>query len=233
MRPEHRRTPPAAGKIPLHHAQSHSRPASRGAAGRAATGIRGRTQNGLTVQSRTITWTLAGLLFSWHGPSCVRLDMGDGHADLSAQAGDDHAEHPGGDPGEPGAGLVDGGALLDLRADGLEMTKAGRRSRPQPHRAQAADDAVSCPEGGCRVVAEDPAAAARRPVVLGSRHARVAESCRLMRWRSYLPRAGRQVTGRHGDRAREACESALDLRWSVRCRGHSPVAGPRVLLHRS
>jgi hypothetical protein len=116
------------------------------------------------------------------------------------------------------------------------MTQAGRRSRPHPHRAQAADDAVSCPEGGCRVFAEDPAAAARRPAVRGSRDARVAQklpSDAMAIVSSPGRKAGRQVTGRHGDRAREACESALDLRWSVRCRGHSPVAGPGVLLHRS
>lgn len=50
--------------------------------------------------------------------------MGGRYADFSAQAGDDAAEDPVGDPGEHGAGLDGCGALRHLRADGVEMAQA-------------------------------------------------------------------------------------------------------------
>ncbi len=51
------------------------------------------------------------------------------------------AEDPGGDPGERRAGVEGGGARWHLETDGLDMAQAGQRSRPQPYRAQASDDA--------------------------------------------------------------------------------------------
>ena len=68
-----------------------------------------------------------------------------------------------------GAGLEGGGALRHLRADRLEMAQAGQRSRPQPHRAPAADDADAGAGGGRSLSAQDPVAAARRSARGGAR----------------------------------------------------------------
>ncbi len=67
---------------------------------------------------------------------------------ISSQAGADDAEGAGGDPGERRAGLGPGRAVRDLRADRVEVAEAGQRPRPEPHAAQAADDADTSP-GGC------------------------------------------------------------------------------------
>lgn len=79
----------------------------------------------LGVLSRTITLTLAGRRSSWQDRSCARFATGGEHADFSAQAGDDHAEDQGCNPGKLGAGVDGGGTLRYLRADGLEVAEAG------------------------------------------------------------------------------------------------------------
>ena len=81
----------------------------------------------------------------------MRFGRGWEHADLASQAGDDHTEDPGSDPGERRAGLVGGRALRDQRADGVDCAagappvRAPRRRRKRdsvqdrshtPHRLQ-------------------------------------------------------------------------------------------------
>ena len=61
----------------------------------------------ILVWSRTIGQTLAEPRSSWQDRSCVSFGTGGEHADLFAQAGDDHAEDSGGDPGERRAGVVE------------------------------------------------------------------------------------------------------------------------------
>lgn len=83
--------------------------------------------------------------------------MGTRDADLSSQAGNDHAEDQGCHPGEHRARLDGGETLRDIGADCLEVAQARERPRPEPYAAQASNDIEPCARGcGC-CPSNDPA----------------------------------------------------------------------------